>query len=461
MDTERKKLLEKNGQEHILQYYNRMTAAAQQALLDDLEKIDFSEINALYRQYANGSQDAQQKVFEAAEVIALPRKEPFLHERKRLAGIGREYLRQGRIAVFLVAGGQGTRLGFDGPKGCFPVSPLRAKSLFRLFAESIRALQLRYGQNLPWYIMTSCDNNAETIAFFEQERYFGLGKEEVRFIIQKEVPSLDLQGRLIVSPEQRIFKNPNGHGGSLHALHDSGALAEMAQRGIEEIFYFQVDNPLAKIADPLFIGAHVENRAQMSTKVVRKTDPAERVGIIGRVNGKLGCIEYSELSPEQAREQTPDGKLRFSSANTAIHMINRGFVEQLTTRDDFRLPYHLAVKAIETLDLQSGMVRTIEGIKFEMFIFDALGFAQRSITLEVPREEEFAPVKNSSGQDSPATACAAMIRLHSAWLKAAGATAALPDSLAVEISPLFALDEDEFREKFTLPAAITSPLYIE
>lgn len=460
MDTELKKLLEKNGQEHILRYYNRMTAETQQALLDDLRKIDFSQINALYRLYADGRQDKQQKVFEAAEVIALPRKEPFLHERKRLTGIGQEYLHQGRIAVFLVAGGQGTRLGFDGPKGCFPISPLKNKSLFRLFAESIKALQRRYGKKLPWYIMTSYDNNAETVAYFEQEGYLGLEKDDVRFIIQKEVPSLDPQGRLIISPEQRIFKNPNGHGGSLYALHDSGALAEMAQRGIDEIFYFQVDNPLVKIADPLFIGAHVENRAQMSTKVVRKTNPEERVGIIGRVNGRLGCIEYSELSPEQAREQTPDGKLRFSSANTAIHMINRSFVEQLTTGDDFRLPYHLAVKAIETLDLQGGTVRTIEGIKFEMFIFDALGFAQRSITFEVPREDEFSPVKNSDGNDSPATARAALLRLHTAWLKAAGVSA-LPDNLQIEISPLFALDEDEFREKFTSSAAITSPLYIE
>jgi len=460
MDTELKKLLKENGQEHILRYYDRMAAEARQMLLDDLRKVDFSQISSLYRLYTSGSrEDRQQKVFEAAEVIALPRKEPFLHERKRLSGIGQDCLHQGRIAVFLVAGGQGTRLGFDGPKGCFPVSPLKSKSLFRLFAESIRAQQHRYGKKLPWYIMTSYDNNAETVAYFEQEAYLGLAKEDVRFIIQKEVPSLDLQGRLIISPEQRIFKNPNGHGGSLHALHDSGALAEMAQRGIDEIFYFQVDNPLAKIADPLFIGAHVENRAQMSTKVVRKTDPAERVGIIGRVNGKLGCIEYSELSPQQAREQTPDGKLRFSSANTAIHMINRGFVEQLTTRDDFRLPYHLAVKAIESLDLKSSAARTIEGIKFE--IFDALGFALRSVTLEVPREEEFSPVKNSSGQDSPATARAAMLRLHAAWLKAAGMATVLPDNLQVEISPLFALDEDEFREKFTPPATITSPLYIE
>ncbi len=385
---------------------------------------------------------------------------PDAGERERLFAVGEDILRQGRVAIFLVAGGQGTRLGYPGPKGCFPISPVKQKSLFQLFAESILALRRRYAAALPWYIMTSQENNGATCAFFKEHAYFGLAPDSVRFIIQKENPSLDLDGRLIISPENRIFKNPNGHGGSLTALKDSGALADMAARGIDEIFYFQVDNPLAKIADPLFIGAHVAGRAQMSTKVVPKVDPGEKVGIIGRINGRLGCIEYSELSQAGIKERLPDGRLRFSSANIAIHLLNRGFVEKLTADPDFQLPYHIAVKAIDALG-PDGEQKRIEGIKFETFIFDALGFAERSVTLEVSRDKEFSPVKNAAGSDSPDTARAALCALHRSWLAASGKLAALTDDLAVEVSPLYALDAEEFTKKYIAPDSLTSPAYIE
>jgi UDP-N-acetylglucosamine/UDP-N-acetylgalactosamine diphosphorylase len=184
------------------------------------------------------------------------------------------------------------------------------------------------------------------------------------------------------------------------------------------------------------------------------------VGIIGHVNGKLGCIEYSELSPEQVRERLPGGSLRFSSANIAIHMINRAFVEKLTSDPGFRLPYHIAVKGIDAL-APDGTRKKIEGLKFELFIFDALGFAERSMTLEVSRDEEFSPVKNATGADSPDTARVAQIAQHRSWLAASGTAAAIPDDLVVEISPLFALDAQEFAGKWQPPKNLTSPMYIE
>ncbi len=450
------------GQEHILNYLERMNTCERQSLLEDAAHIDLKQIAGLFSSYRSSRQQGhEQKVFEAAEVLAFPPTDVFAAERGRLTALGQDMLRQGRVAIFLVAGGQGTRLGYNGPKGCFPVSPVRRKSLFQLFAESIMALRRRYNAALPWYIMTSQENNAATCAFFKEHGFFGLGADTVQFIIQKENPSLDLDGRLIVSPDKKIFKNPNGHGGSLYAMKDSGALAQMAALGIDEIFYFQVDNPLAKIADPLFIGAHVENRAQMSTKVVRKVDPSEKVGIIGRVNGRLGCIEYSELSQAEIAERLPDGRLRFSSANMAIHMLSRAFVEKLTSDPEFRLPYHIAVKGIDCLAPDMATVKKIDGLKFEMFIFDALGFAERSVTLEVPREEEFSPVKNSTGADSPGTARAAMISQHRSWLQGSGKLPAVPDDLTIEISPLYALDAAEFAEKFSFPPNLSSTLYVE
>jgi UDP-N-acetylglucosamine/UDP-N-acetylgalactosamine diphosphorylase len=454
--------LKNYGQEHILDYLERMSKGEQQSLLEDVARIDLQQIAGLFGSYRSSRQQGhEQKFFEAADVLSLPPEDAFAAERGRLTALGEDMLQQGRVAIFLVAGGQGTRLGYNGPKGCFPVSPVRQKSLFQLFAENITALRRRYGAALPWYIMTSQENNTATCSFFKEHGYFGLGADTVQFIIQKENPSLDLDGRLIVSPDKTIFKNPNGHGGSLYAMKDSGALAQMAASGIDEIFYFQVDNPLAKIADPLFIGAHVENRAQMSTKVVRKIDPAEKVGIIGRVNGRLGCIEYSELSQAEIAKRLPDGRLRFSSANMAIHMLSRAFVEKLTSDPDFKLPYHIAVKGIDCLAPDMAAVKKIDGIKFEMFIFDALGFAERSVTLEVPREDEFSPVKNSAGADSPDTARAAMICQHRSWLLGSGKIPAVPNDLVIEISPLYALDAAEFAEKFVPPPTLASPLYIE
>ncbi|MCX8045026.1 MAG: UDPGP type 1 family protein [Desulfobacterota bacterium] len=457
MEQRLRMLLIDNGQEHLLKIYNRLAPAQQAALCEDLQQIDVHQLRELRALFTKQqTEHPPEPVFAPVPVTRFPPNDP---ERARCIAIGEEYLRRGRIALFLVAGGQGTRLGFEGPKGCFPITPVKGKPLFQLFAETIRALQHRYQTVLPWYIMTSRDNHALTDAFFKQHQYFGLDPAQVWLCRQQDVPSLDLMGRLILSPEYRIFKNPNGHGGSIQALATSGALADMARRGIDEVFYFQVDNPLVKIADPLFIGVHVDGRAQMSSKVVTKSDPHERVGIIGLINGRLGCIEYSELSPEQAAARTPNGELLFSSANIAIHMINRRFIEQLATDPAVRLPFHCARKNIPALDPETGAPQTICGIKFEMFIFDALGFAQRSCTLAVERDEEFAPVKNRTGPDSPETARAALMRLHRSWLRAAGCD--IPESVAVEISPLFALDAEEFSTKFVPPAQWAAPLYIE
>jgi UDP-N-acetylglucosamine/UDP-N-acetylgalactosamine diphosphorylase len=310
--------------------------------------------------------------------------------------------------------------------------------------------------------MTSRENDRETHEFFKKHDFFGLEQGYVQFLVQGEIPSLDQEGRLLLSRDVRIFKNPDGHGGSLRALKESGALKDMREKGIEEIFYFQVDNPLAKIADPLFIGAHVELGAEMSTKVVRKTDPSEKVGIIGKVNGKTGCIEYSEMTPAEINEKKQDGTLRFGSANIAIHMIKRTFIEQLTQDERFSLPYHVAVKDIECLEIENDRLvpQTRKGLKFEMFVFDALGFTTRSVTMQVNRDEEFSPVKNFDGADSPQTARQAMASRFTRWIKQSGKAANIPEDLMVEVSPLFALDESEFIQKFVSSTALSSPLYI-
>jgi UDP-N-acetylglucosamine/UDP-N-acetylgalactosamine diphosphorylase len=453
-----------NGQEHILEHLDLMTVEQKNALINDLQQVDFKLLESLFETYKKlPVSKNEKKVFSAAEVLSFDEGDASVKERKRLYEIGEDYLSQGKIAVFLVAGGQGTRLGFDGPKGCYSISPVKGKSLFQLFSENILGLQRRYGKEFPWYIMTSNENNEETLSFFRKNSFFGLNEDNVRFIIQKQVPSFDFNGKLIISGDKKLLKNPNGHGGSMQALYDSGALSEMRNSGIEEIFYFQVDNPLVKIADPLFAGAHISSSADISSKVVRKTDPDERVGIIGKVDGKLGCIEYSELSSEQVRERKEDGSLLFNSGNIAIHMLNRNFVEKLNNEENKGLPYHLAVKDAVALGVKSGnhTLEYIKGIKPEMFIFDAFSFAKRSVTMEVERSEEFSPVKNNEGKDSPETARRAMVERCVKWINQSGKRDLFPKDANIEISPLFAFDIEGFCDRFVSLPDVSSSVYIE
>jgi len=457
---EMQKLLKEHSQKRLLRCLDLLDQGRQESLLRELTALDFSEITSLYQGYRDGAEQVEKK-FQEADLLS-----PDVCgsvECERLNALGHQALGDGRVALFLVAGGQGSRLGFEGPKGCFSISPLKSKSLFQLFAEQVLALQRRYDVSLPWYILTSGENNQATRDFFKVHGYFGLQPEDIHFIVQKQIPSLDLEGELLLGNDGQLFKNPNGHGGSLYALHGSGALASMAERGIDEIFYFQVDNPLVKIADPLFVGAHIDRRAEMSTKVVRKIDPAEKVGIIGRVNDRLACIEYSELTSEQTAERALDGSLRFKSANIAVHMFNRSFVEKLNRREDFHLPYHSAVKDIACLDCRDNQLveQSVQGIKFEMFIFDALGFAKESVTLEVPRAEEFSPVKNADGADSPASARRALLQRDRSWLAQALPDRDIPKDLEIEISPLFALDAQELAEKIDCNIDLSPPLYLD
>ncbi len=457
-------VLIENGQEHILEHLGLMIAEQKEALINDLKQVDFKLLDSLFETYKKlPTSKNKKKVFSAADVLSFDEGDVSVKEKKRLYAIGEDYLSQGKIAVFLVAGGQGTRLGFNGPKGCYPISPVKGKSLFQLFSENILALQRRYGKEFPWYIMTSNENNEETLSFFRKNSFLGLNEHNVRFIIQKQIPSFDFNGKLIISRDKKLLKNPNGHGGSIQALYDSGALTEMKNSGIEEIFYFQVDNPLVKIADPLFAGAHISIHGEISSKVVRKTDPDERVGIIGKVDGKLGCIEYSELSSEKVRERKEDGSLLFNSGNIAIHMLNRNFVEKLNSEENKGLPYHLAVKDAVALVVKSGThtLEYIKSIKPEMFIFDALSFAKRSATLEVERSEEFSPVKNSEGKDSPETARRAMVERCIKWIYKSGKQDLFPKEASVEISPLFAFDVEGFCARFVSLPEASSSFYIE
>ncbi len=436
-------LLKRYDQGDLIDYWRRLSRQKQDELLKDLNTLDLPLAFDLFHRAATPKPSSDFPTISPAPVIPIPGTKAEKARRQKARLVGEELIRKNQVAVLIVAGGQGSRLGFSGPKGKFPITPVKKKSLFQLFAETIRALNLRYEATLPLLIMTSPENHEETREFFEVNNFFGLSPKEVYFFDQGMLPTLTVEGKIVLKDETHILTNPDGHGGSLKALHTSGLLKKLINLGYTELFYCQVDNPLVRIADPVFIGYHRLEGAEISTKVVRRTELGEKVGILGIVKGKPGIVEYSDFPPGEYQTLDETGRPRHWAGNTAIHMISFNVIVNLN-RHGFALPYHRAVKKIEYFRENSKKIEE-NGIKFEAFVFDTIPLAEKTCILEVVREEEFAPVKNRDGIDSPATAEAALTSLYQGWLRDAGIETEA--GVRVEISPLFALDREGLTEK--------------
>jgi UDP-N-acetylglucosamine/UDP-N-acetylgalactosamine diphosphorylase len=443
--------LQQHGQEHVLAFWEQLDDPQRQALLEQVRSLDMAQLSKLYALRDHPYPVPAPERIGPATVI--PHDSP---EAAAARKAGEQALVLGKVAVLLVAGGQGSRLGFDHPKGMYPVGPVSRKSLFQIHAEKVLATSRRYGKAVPFLIMTSAATDEETVAFFREQRFFGLPPEEVHFFRQGHMPALDLEsGRLLLEEPGRLFLGPDGHGGTLTALASSGLLRRMRQRGISQVFYFQVDNPLVKIADPTFIGHHLAARAEVSSKVVAKRGPKEKMGVLASVDGRCTIVEYSDLPDRLAHETDQRGKLRMWAGNPAIHLFDVDFLERMTADQD-KMPFHIARKKVPFVDSAGAQVepRTENALKFERFIFDVLPLAQRATVVESTRESEFAPLKNAEGADSPATTEQALCDLAADWITRAGGTVSRrPDGSAavkVEISPLYALDAEELARK--LPA---------
>jgi UDP-N-acetylglucosamine/UDP-N-acetylgalactosamine diphosphorylase len=441
--------LQSHGQEHLLRFYDTLDASAQQAMLDQLAMIDFEHTDELIESYVLNEPETDIPADLAPPTIYPATPTPELADRYAQAyQTGETMIGKGKVAAFVVAGGQGTRLGYEGPKGCYECTPVAKKPLFQVFAEQILAAQNRTGGIIPWYIMTSPINDVATRAFFRHHNYFGLDADNVMFFAQGTMPAIDFDGKLLLSKPGRVAENPNGHGGSLLSLAQSGSLADMNQRGVETISYFQVDNPLVRCVDPLFIGLAAMDNAEMSAKALPKRDPMEKLGNFCVHDGRVTVIEYSDMPDELARQCEPDGRLTFSAGSIAIHLLDRAFVERLTAGGRPQLPFHRAEKKVPFVDDEGTLVKpdTPNAVKLEMFVFDAMPLASRCVILETVRSEEFSPIKNAEGLDSPATCLHDLVRRAGDWLKRAGATlprdAAGEIAAAIEISPLLADSAD-------------------
>ena len=369
-----------------------------------------------------------------------------------------ESLRAGEFGAILVAGGQGTRLGFDHPKGMFPIGPLSGKTLFQIHVEKIVAAGRRYGVRIPLYLMTSPATHEETVAFFAAHDRFGLPEEDLIVFCQGTMPAVDAQtGRVLLAAPGRIAASPDGHGGMLAALDRSGALDDIERRGIRHLFYFQVDNPLVDICGREFVGYHLLAQSEFSTQVIAKRDPLERVGNVVQVDGRLMVIEYSDLPEEAAQRRNADGSLAIWAGSIAVHVMDTALLAAAGRRRPSGLPFHIAEKKVAHVDAAGRRIEPAEpnAIKFERFIFDLMPSAQNAIVVEVDPARAFAPLKNASGAkaDTPESVRAQMAALHREWLRQAGAT--VDDEVVVEISPLYALDAEELAAKIRPGTRIT------
>ncbi|MEX2607657.1 MAG: UDPGP type 1 family protein [Kiritimatiellia bacterium] len=444
---------EQAGQGHVFRFWEELTDAEKTRLLKRTADIDLEELAALVETHLRGNEDAKENFddLEPAPYIALPRGDGDGKHWEEAARAGGEAIRSGRVAAFTVAGGQGTRLGYDGPKGTFPVTPITNKSLFQVFAEKIARTAERFETRMHWFILTSEINNDTTIAAFKENAYFGLNEDEVHFIVQGLVPAVDTDGKILMENRFTPAMTPDGHGGSLRALVRSGATDKMKELGIDCISYFQVDNPLVPCIDPAFVGFHLLGKSECSSKMVPKAYALEKVGHFCVRDGKTVVIEYSDLPEHLQKETLGDGSLRFVAGSVAIHVFDRSFIERLgNAKASTKLPFHRADKKIPFVDAQGNRVEPEEpnGVKFEMFVFDALPLARNPVIIEGERGENFSPVKNAEGVDSPKTCREDQLRMFARWMNTAGTDVACDESglpeIEFEISPRFAADREDF-----------------
>ncbi len=460
------------GQGQVFAFLDQLDAGARARLLAEAAEIDLAEVARLNRTLLAGGAAA----FELGDLVpapyeALPEHGGSAEAWGRARAAGDAALTAGRVAAFTVAGGQGTRLGYDGPKGTFPVTPVMAKPLFQVFAEKILAAGRHYGRPLHWFIKTSHQNHEATEAYLAEHRWFGLDRGRVHLFRQGRMPAVDFQGKILLEQPGAIALSPDGHGGSLRALARHGAVDLMAAEGIDTLSYFQVDNPLVRCVDPAFIGWHLLGGSEMSSKTVPKAYPEEKLGHFCLRGGRLAVIEYSDLPLALQREVGLDGQLRYRAGSIAIHLLDREFIRRVTRPNSgSELPFHRAEKKIPTVDAAGRPVRPAQpnGVKFELFVFDALPFARRPLVIETRRADDFSPVKNAEGVDSPQTCRDDQLRQAARWLAAAGAAPPVDASgrppWPIEVSPLFGYDEETFGRRWRqlpAPPAVGAGLYLE
>ena len=395
-----KAVLEKHGQEQLLANYEKLSENDKDKLLDDILTIDFNQLEKLYEK-RNFKQ-----VYSEAEIepISYVEKDKMSkEEREKYDEIGTKAIKAGKLAAVTMAGGQGTRLGHNGPKGTFEIGLESHKPIFELLCETLKLANEKYGVVIPWYIMTSKENNKDTVDFFEKNNYFGYPKGYIQFFKQGELPMVGEDGKVLLDEKGMIKQAADGHGGIFTSMRKDGVIYDMKARGIEWVFIGGVDNVLVKMVDPTLIGLAESKGILAAGKSVVKAGPHEKVGVFCKRNGRPSVIEYSEISKEMAEETDENGQLKYGESHILCNLFNIKEIEKISEKN---LPYHSAHKKATYMNEKGEIVKGIEpnAYKFEAFLFDAFESLDDMVIMRVKREEEFAPVKNAEGVDSPETA---------------------------------------------------------
>ena len=393
--------LKKYGQEHLLDQYNRLTDKKdKEDFLNSILTIDFSQLKMLYENCNEKPSFTESKI----EPIGYVEKDTLPKEkREEYLKIGTKEIKARKLAVVTMAGGQGTRLGHNGPKGTFDIGLASHKSIFEILTDTLKEAREEYHVDIPWYIMTSSENNEATTSFFEKNDYFGYPKSCVTFFKQGELPMLSTEGKVLIGENGKIKEAADGHGGVFISLRKNGMLYDMKSRGVEYVFIGGVDNVLVKPVDPILIGLVKEKNADAAGKSLVKANPHEKVGVFCKRDGKPSVIEYSEISDEMAEETDENGNLVYGESHILCNMFTLDAIEKVSQN---ALPYHIAFKKANYIDNKGNVVIADEpnAYKFEAFLFDAFESLDEMVIMRVKREEEFAPVKNKEGVDSPETA---------------------------------------------------------
>lgn len=432
--------LRRAGQTALIDRFAQLTPQQRAKLLAQLQAIDFAWLARVWRSTIAEVRPDEIAPYRQAIAIDDPR-------RDQARARGEQALAKGEVACLLVAGGSGSRLGFDGPKGAFPLGAVSKRTLFELHLDRLLALGKRYGTVPLLFLMTGPDNHQQTLKLFTDNQNYGYPSERLQIFQQGVAPALDEHGQLLLAEPDSLVLSPNGNGGLFAALAACGAYDRMERAGVKAISYIQVDNALSQSCDPLFCGYHLLAGSQYSCKGLKKRSASEKVGVFAKVNGRLTIVEYYEIPAALSAQTAADGELLFGLANPGLFVFDLDFMRAQAARDD--LPFHKAHKKIAHISAEGERITPDRpnGYKLEAFALDTLPEASPALVLICEREEEFAPVKNMHGEDSPETARQLMQQRFARWLAQAGVEVA--PGANVEIAARYALDQAELAARLT------------
>lgn len=391
---EARRILEENGQGHI--------KVKNEELADQILHIDFERLKTLDEEITHPCCTCNIEDISPVKAINPDKKDK--KELEEYIKIGEDVVKSGHFAIGIMAGGQGTRLGHNGPKGTFKLELNgETKSLFEIIVDKLRNAYEKYNVYLNCYIMTSPENNKETVAFFEKNNYFNYPKEYIKFFMQEDLPLLNKKGKLILGEDGLIKFASEGNGGIFYSMAKKGIIDDMKSKNIKWIFIGSVDNLLVKYVDTLLLGLAIKQNVNIATRTVIKNSPNERVGVLCKKNGKVKVIEYTEVPKEMMVATDEAGEFLYGESHIMCNLFSLEAIEKASTKE---LKYHVAVKKIKYIDENGKLVNPTEPncYKFEKFVFDSFGLFDEIAILRGKREEDFAPIKNAEGQDSPETA---------------------------------------------------------